>query len=187
MVNLDSKLGIENLKAMTTMARDLGMANQIVTKAYVDTPEKFDAARRVVEAIGADGQFMPLLDDAVSKDLQPLLRAATDLKPEAVELRASYAKGQSIAGDGGLFFGAKARAIAARFDFHLWINTLYSEDPHGLRSGGRGDEMAVLAGLPEEVYGFWVERGATMIQTDEPKAAIEWLEENGYRIPYEQN
>ncbi|RWF98795.1 MAG: glycerophosphodiester phosphodiesterase, partial [Mesorhizobium sp.] len=31
---------------------------------------------------------------------------------------------------------------------------------------------------------FWVDRGATIIQTDEPKAAIEWLAANGYRVPY---
>ena len=38
---------------------------------------------------------------------------------------------------------------------------------------------------PEEAYGFWVDHGATIIQTDEPKAAIEWLEANGYRVPYD--
>ncbi|TIN26519.1 MAG: glycerophosphodiester phosphodiesterase, partial [Mesorhizobium sp.] len=31
---------------------------------------------------------------------------------------------------------------------------------------------------------FWAERGATIIQTDEPKAAIDWLATNGYRVPY---
>ena len=51
-------------------------------------------------------------------------------------------------------------------------------------AGGRGDELATLADVPEEAYGFWVDRGVTMIQTDEPTAAIEWLSANGYRIPY---
>ena len=51
-------------------------------------------------------------------------------------------------------------------------------------SGGRGDELATLADFPAETFGFWVERGATIIQTDEPTAAIEWLTENGYRVPY---
>ncbi|MET0598897.1 MAG: hypothetical protein ABWZ57_13650 [Mesorhizobium sp.] len=54
----------------------------------------------------------------------------------------------------------------------------------GYLSGGRGDRLAVLADVPEEAFGFWVERGATIIQTDEPRAAIEWLSANGYRIPY---
>ncbi|TIM43238.1 glycerophosphodiester phosphodiesterase family protein [Mesorhizobium sp.] len=44
--------------------------------------------------------------------------------------------------------------------------------------------LAVFASLPRETYGFWAERGATIIQTDEPKAAIDWLAANGYRVPY---
>ena len=37
----------------------------------------------------------------------------------------------------------------------------------GMLAGGRGDELATLADVPEEAYGFWVDRGVTMIQTDE--------------------
>jgi glycerophosphoryl diester phosphodiesterase len=42
----------------------------------------------------------------------------------------------------------------------------------------------VQASLPREAWGFWADRGATIIQTDEPKAAIDWLAANGYRVPY---
>ncbi len=55
----------------------------------------------------------------------------------------------------------------------------------GFLAGGRGDELAVAASLPAEVYGFWVDRGVTIIQTDEPRAAIAWLDANGYRVPYD--
>ena len=54
----------------------------------------------------------------------------------------------------------------------------------GMLARGRGDELAVIAGLPQETYGFWAEQGATMIQTDEPEAAMAWLTANGYRVPY---
>ena len=75
--------------------------------------------------------------------------------------------------DGGPLFGARARAVAARGDWHLWVNTYaIVNKPGGMLSGGRGDQLATIAGLPEEAYGFWVDRGATIIQTDEPKAAI---------------
>ena len=47
------------------------------------------------------------------------------------------------------------------------------------------DGSMVLADVPGEAFGFWVDRGATIIQTDEPRAAIEWLTANGYRIPYD--
>jgi len=31
--------------------------------------------------------------------------------------------------------------------------------------------------------GLLGDRGATIIQTDEPKAAIDWLAANGFRVP----
>jgi glycerophosphoryl diester phosphodiesterase len=90
-----------------------------------------------------------------------------------------------MTGDGGLLFGPRARAVAARGDWHLWVNTYAIVNrTGGMLSGGRGDELAVAAGFPDESYGFWVDRGATMIQTDEPAAAIAWLTENGYRRSY---
>ncbi|WP_252037111.1 MULTISPECIES: DUF4996 domain-containing protein [Vibrio] len=67
----------------------------------------------------------------------------------------------------------------------MWINTLYTyREQAGMRSGGRGDEMAVYANLPSEVYGFWVNQGVTMFQTDEPEFLLGWLKSNGYRKPY---
>ena len=47
-----------------------------------------------------------------------------------------------------------------------------------------GWRIGDIASLPRETYGFWAERGATIIQTDEPQAAIDWLAANGYRVPY---
>lgn len=52
------------------------------------------------------------------------------------------------------------------------------------RCDGRGDELAVVAVLLQESCGFSVERGATIIQSDESRAAIAWLEGHGYRQPY---
>ena len=78
-------------------------------------------------------------------------------------------EGQPVTQTGGVLFSTKARAVAARGDWHLWVNT-YSilNKAGGYLSGGRGDRLAVLADVPEEAFGFWVERGATIIQTDEP-------------------
>ena len=75
--------------------------------------------------------------------------------------------------------------MAARGDWHLWVNTYaIANKAGGMLSGGRGDELATLADFPAATYGFWVDRGATIIQTDEPAAAIEWLTANGFRVPY---
>ena len=102
-----------------------------------------------------------------------------------MELIAWHKAGEPMTSDGGPLFGAKARAVAARGDWHLWVNTYaIVNKPAGMLSGGRGDQLATVASMPGEAYGFWVDRGATIIQTDEPKAAIEWLEANGFRVPY---
>jgi glycerophosphoryl diester phosphodiesterase len=75
--------------------------------------------------------------------------------------------------------------VAARGNWHLWVNTYaIVNKAGGFLAGGRGDELAVAASMPAESFGFWVDRGATIIQTDEPQAAIAWLEGAGYRVPY---
>ncbi|MNF13602.1 hypothetical protein D3C80_2155030 [compost metagenome] len=72
-----------------------------------------------------------------------------------------------------------------RGNFHMWINTYPITDrPEGMVAGGRGDGLAFAQGQPEAVYGFWIERGATIIQTDEPEQLIGWLDRQGYRRHY---
>ena len=102
-----------------------------------------------------------------------------------MELIAWHRAGEAMTADGGPLFDAKARAVAARGDWHLWVNTYAIVNKAGsMLSGGRGDELARLADFPAETYGFWVDRGATIIHTDEPALAIEWLTANGFRVPY---
>ncbi|MBE2894547.1 hypothetical protein [Spirabiliibacterium falconis] len=87
----------------------------------------------------------------------------------------------------GYFFSDKARELGKQYNTHFWVNTLYDPDGKaGLRSGGRGDEMAIFAKLPADVYGFWAEQGVTIFQTDEPEILLNWLDKNHYRIPYDK-
>ena len=125
-----------------------------------------------------------IADDAV-RDAKFVEAATTAFSADAAELIAWHRGGEPMTSDGGPLFGTKARAVATRGDWHLWVNTYaIVNKPAGMLSGGRGDQLATAAGLPGEAFGFWVDRGATIIQTDEPKAAIEWLEANGFRVPY---
>jgi len=103
----------------------------------------------------------------------------------AIELINWRAGAETLTETGGPLFSPHMRAEAARGDWHIWADTYaIVNKPGGFLAGGRGDELAVLASLPRETWGFWVERGATIIQTDEPKAAIGWLAANGFRVPY---
>ncbi|GAD80786.1 hypothetical protein VEZ01S_42_00060 [Vibrio ezurae NBRC 102218] len=71
-----------------------------------------------------------------------------------------------------------------KYNTHWWINTLYDNNTPGLRSGGRGDELAFRDGQADEVWGWWHRNGATIFQTDEPVMATEFLNEAGYRKAY---
>lgn len=186
LVNIDNKLDASELPGIVAVARGLGMADQLVIKQNLWNAERVAEAQQIVKAVGPDVTFMPIIADDAVRDTVFLEAATRAVSANAVELIHWRAPGQPMTGDGGPLFGARARAVAARGNWHLWVNTYAIVNrTGGMLSGGRGDELAVAAGLPEETYGFWVDRGVTMIQTDEPTAAIAWLTENGYRRPYE--
>jgi glycerophosphoryl diester phosphodiesterase len=184
LVNIDNKLEPEDLPKIVEVARGLGMADQLVIKANLFNDERVAALRGLVETAGQGVIFMPIIADDAVRDTGLLERFSGAFAPDAVEL-INWRGDGGMTRDGGPLFGTRARAVAIRGDWHIWVNTYgIVNKAGGFLSGGRGDELATLAGVPEEAYGFWVDRGATMIQTDEPTAAIEWLEKNGFRVPY---
>ena len=183
--NIDNKLDIDSLPAMVAIARDLGMANEVVVKQNLWNANRVAEALQVVERMGSDVQFMPVIADDAVHDVGFLEQATRAVSARAVEMINWHAEGNGMTDTGGVLFSTRARAVAARGNWHLWVNTYAIVNRSGgLLAGGRGDELAVLADIPQETFGFWVDRGATMIQTDEPEAALRWLEANGYRIPY---
>jgi glycerophosphoryl diester phosphodiesterase len=184
-VKIDNKLDIEALPDIAALAREMGMADQIVIKQNLWNAEKIAEMARVLDETGRDAIFMPIIADDAVRDPKCLEAATHTFSADAAELIAWHKDDEPMTSDGGPLFGAKARAVAARGDWHLWVNTYAIVNKSGgMLSGGRGDQLATAAGLPGEAYGFWVERGATIIQTDEPAAAIEWLTANGFRVPY---
>jgi glycerophosphoryl diester phosphodiesterase len=187
-VNIDNKLSVDELPDIVAVAREAGTADQIVIKRNLWSPEKIAEMTEVLERTGSGPIFMPVIADDAVRDPKFLETATSAFFADAVELIAWHKGGEPMTSDGGPLFGAKARAVAARGDWHLWVNTYaIVNKPAGMLSGGRGDQLATVASMPGEAYGFWVDRGATIIQTDEPKAAIEWLEANGLRMPYRQD
>jgi glycerophosphoryl diester phosphodiesterase len=185
LVNIDNKLGPDHIAGMIAVARGLGMADEVIVKENVWSAERLAAIRAAVGAAGPDTRFMPIIADDAVEDPRFIETATAAFAADIVEMVAWRGERRELSENAGPLFGARARAVAVRGDWHLWVNTYPIVNlPSGFVARGRGDELAVQAGFPEEVYGYWAERGATVIQTDEPKAAIEWLESNGYRIPY---
>lgn len=58
----------------------------------------------------------------------------------------------------------------------VWVNTMWGELCGG---EGNADEDAFKAENPGDVYGQYLEKGASMIQTDRPALMIGWLESIG--------
>lgn len=185
MVNIDNKLDADALPGIVDVARRMGMADQLVIKANLWNDARVSEMRSIIAATAQGVIFMPIVADDAVTDPALLEHLSAPFTPDAVELITWRAAEQGLTQDGGPLFGARARAVAIRGDWHIWVNTYAIVNKQGgMLAGGRGDELATVADLPDEAFGFWVDRGATMIQTDEPTAAIEWLTRKGYRIPY---
>jgi glycerophosphoryl diester phosphodiesterase len=185
LVNIDNKLGPDHIAGMVAVARGLGVEGEVILKENIFNPERLAAIGEAVTAVGAGFRFMPIIADDAVEDPRFVETVTRAFSADMVEMVAWRGERKLLPDDGGALFTARMRAVAVRGDWHLWVNTYPIVDrPSGFTGRGRGDELAVQAGFPEEVYGFWAERGATVIQTDEPKAAIEWLERNGFRRPY---
>ncbi|MGB3388222.1 MAG: glycerophosphodiester phosphodiesterase family protein [Pseudaminobacter sp.] len=186
MVNVDNKLDVRDLPEIVAVARDLGMERQVVIKQNLWNPDKIAEMKAMMSKIGQGVHFMPILADDAVRDARFMETATSSLAADAAELIVWRRDGQEMIRASGPLFDARARAAAIRGDWHLWVNTFsIVNKPGGMLAGGRGDELAVLASFPEETYGFWAEQGVTMIQTDEPEAALDWLTTNGYRVPYD--
>ncbi len=185
LVNIDNKLGSDTLPDIAAEAREIGMADQILMKENVWNAQRIAATTAVLAKVGSDVAFMPILADDAVHEAGFMAQATKTFSAPAAELVNWHTGGTPLTERGGALFSAKARAAAILGNWHLWVNTYTIVDrPVGMLAGGRGDELAIRDGRPEETYGFWVDRGATIIQTDEPKAAIEWLAANGLRVPY---
>ncbi|BCG95035.1 glycerophosphodiester phosphodiesterase family protein [Mesorhizobium sp. 131-2-1] len=185
LINLDNKLDVAALAGMIAVARDLGMADQVIVKENLWNQERIDTVKAAIDAIGGGFQFMPIIADDAVRDAAFAEKVGRVFSPGAIELINWRAGAETLTETGGPLFSSRMRASAVRGGWHIWADTYaIVNKPGGFLSGGRGDELAVAASLPRETWGFWAERGATIIQTDEPKAAIGWLAANGFRVPY---
>ncbi|WP_095081236.1 glycerophosphodiester phosphodiesterase family protein [Mesorhizobium sophorae] len=185
LINLDNKLEVGDLSGMIAVARDLGMAEQVIVKENLWNSTRIATVKAAMDAIGGGFQFMPIIADDAVHDAAFAETVDHAFSPRATELINWRAGAETLTETGGPLFSTRMRAAAVRGNWHIWADTYaIVNKPGGFLAGGRGDELAVQANLPRETYGFWADRGATIIQTDEPKAAIDWLAANGYRVPY---
>ena len=189
LINLDNKVGNARYPDMLNMAVDYGVDRQILASVRMANEAGRESGYALIkEWEDSNVKFMPNIYDSdpdfsVAGDYRVLEEILQTVNPVIVQVRNAYRYPDPVTMDGGYFFTEEALALRDQYDTHFWINTLYDSNP-GLRSGGRGDEMAFYDGLADEVWGWWHRTGATIFQTDEPIFATEFLEEKGYRQPY---
>ena len=187
LVNIDNKLESTDLPGIVAVARGLGMEEQVVVK------QNLWNMKRVAGQGGATCRrprrrlhFMPIIaDDAVNdaRFVEAVNQGRSRRRCRDDRLAGQFSG--HVRRPAGSCSARDARRGGARRLAPLGQHLRDRQQAWRLPCGGRGDELAVHASRRPRPFGFWAERGATIIQTDEPKAAIEWLEANGYRIPYD--
>ncbi|MCO5066067.1 MAG: glycerophosphodiester phosphodiesterase family protein [Rhizobiaceae bacterium] len=185
LVNIDNKLDFSELGGIVEEARSLGVEDQIIIKQNLWNADKVSEATALLRGMDARVHFMPIIADDAVRDASFVRSTTGAVGADAVEMINWRREPGEVTADGGALFRPHVRAEAIRGDWHMWVNTYaIVNKPAGYLAGGRGDQLAVNASNPDDVFGFWIEQGATIVQTDEPKAAIEWLEAHGFRKPY---
>lgn len=111
-----------------------------------------------------DAMFMPIIRLDHKDSLEKLEEYEAHLKPFAYEIIPMKENSEQM---------DRVKTIA-REGRHLWINSLW--DSLNL---GHSDDKAVND--PEGNWGWILEKGATIIQTDRPAYLIKYLESKGCR------
>jgi glycerophosphoryl diester phosphodiesterase len=176
MVNVD-KAG-SFLDEVLQLATRKGMIDHVVVKSRVrpgDIPGALQRLRvneKGPETIDPAIAFMPIVvfhtesDDSVFETLSQYGQTNVMPVPPAVEV---VMRGRTT----GDRLAPMLRETSS-LGYRLWLNSLWDDI-----SGGRSDAEALQH--PEEVWGWMIDVGATVIQTDEPGALLDYLRRRGRR------
>lgn len=156
LVNVDAK-GEVNLQAVQELER-LGLVNQALIKSAASPDDR--ALRQVLD--GRTLLFMPILREIDGTSLATAPDRYAE-RPVAFEIT-------FVTED---YFKLGASSLRAR-DARVWVNTL--EPRH---AAGHVDADAVIN--PDAHWGRLITLGANIIQTDEPRRLIAYLEGRGLR------
>ena len=179
MLNIDIKLPVEELVNVMNVARDMDVDEQIVIKNPVNNEEQFEAVQETISQLPFSVKFMPIFDDSLVSDPEFVEEVFEEFQPDAAEMLVRpQGEEQKPVEDPGFLFSEEVKEIAQEYDVRLWINTLFA-NPEIDDNGFRNDVLALTE--PDEVFGFWVDAGASVLQTDEPLLAIDYLSDNGLR------
>jgi glycerophosphoryl diester phosphodiesterase len=157
MVNLD-KLRVTHAAHMNevmNVLRDTGTIDHALFKGSGDPKQVAAALANYPEKL----EYMPVLSNATAEKVIDVLDA---LQPEAIEIVFKSSPTPMLS--------PEVLATAKRHGTRIWINSLW-----GSLNGGHHDAVA-LAGDPQHSWGWIVQQGATIIQTDHGVELLRFLE-----------
>ena len=162
LVNLD-KLNITNGFAMGNVMQVLQDTDTVDHAIF-----KGGASKSQVDAVnayyGETIHYMPILSN---RSETTMINTLQTQEPPAVELIFNSSSTGMLSED--------SVNTAAATDTHIWINSLWAS-----LSAGHHDAVA-LGGNPDGSWGWLVDHGATIIQTDNTPQLISYLESQGLR------
>ena len=171
LVNLDIKSNIFD-RTLEVVER-LGVQDEILMKmkALPDDPE-LKTAKFLSRTM-----FMPVIKECIKDKQDTKNKSTRPCAPSLHEIIADYEVYDPIAYE--VVFGDIQYLIAGvppmqKFGGRIWVNTL--EDHH---AAGHTDDKAIID--PDAHWGLLIKQGVNILQTDRPRALIQYLKKTGYR------
>lgn len=158
MFNLD-KVGSDRLDDVYAMAREIGVEHQIIFKSG----ERYEKVRPILEK-APKALFMPIVSLDRKDTLEKIEEYEKNLKPFAYEFIPNTEPSEHL----------DRIKVMGKAGTHIWINSLWDS-----LCLGHCDDKAVDD--PDANWGWILDQGATMIQTDRPARLIKYLEAKNRR------
>ena len=171
LVNLDVKSDVFD-KAFEVVER-LGVEDEILMKmrALPDDP-KLKAAKFLGRTM-----FMPVIKECIQHKQDNKNKPPKPCAPSLYEVIPGYEIYDPIAyeiGFGDIQYFIAGVPAMRKFGGRIWVNTL--EERH---AAGHTDDKAIVN--PDAHWGLLIKHGVNMIQTDRPRALIQYLRKTGHR------
>ncbi len=168
LINLDMKVQTI-LPETAAVVKATGTGDHVLLKCYRPPLEVAEAYAYFPEGL----LYMPLISDRRSRRRDSPEAAVSRfheiievLRPDAIEIVFDYEETPLIS--------PELRKIADKNGVRLWANSLWAS-----LAAGRVDSEALID--PDAHWGWLVENGISIIQTDEPEALLEYLHSRGWR------
>lgn len=156
-INIDK--GYEYMAEVYDLLEKTGTTNQVILKSGTGYEELLSKYKNILNKI----VYMPIID-LNSKDAQTQIKKFADYKPVAIECVFSEENTDVID------LIAQIRKNGSK----VWINSLWAS-----LCAGRHDDKAVEQNKEDDTWGWMLDQGVKMIQTDRPKELLLYLKNKG--------